>query len=113
MPNIKNVILMEGVLISGLIGAYQASLLVFALCVSLMAMIIIVRTKIWILALTTLFTIIWGMVGFEIGYFLHSLNTEIILATICLSLAAAVHMVFLDTNDFQSLKEKQAYRRDC
>jgi hypothetical protein len=112
MSNTKNVLFMEGVLISILASAYR-SFIALTLCLILVLGITLLRTKFWIMAFTTLLTIIWGLIGFITGYYFHSLSAELILVTICLSLATGIHMVYLNTDDFIALEKKQGKSRDC
>lgn len=112
MSNSKNVLLVEGVLISALAGANKSFSLI-ALCMVLILAISVLKTKFWVMLVTAIFTTIWGYIGFIVGDHFHSLSIELVLATICLSLATGFNMVFLNSNDFIALEKIKGKSRDC
>lgn len=112
MSNNKNFLLMEGILISALAGAYKSFSLI-ALCMALILGITILKTKFWIIVSTAIFTTIWGLIGFIVGNYFHSLSIELVLATICLSLATGFNMVYLNSNEFNTFEKIKGKSRDC
>lgn len=112
MSNSKNVLLVEGVLISALAGAYRSFSLI-ALCVALILGISVLKTKFWVMLFTAIFTTSWGLIGFIFGNYFHSLSIELVLATLCLSLATAFNMVYLCSNEYLTFEKIKGKSRDC
>jgi hypothetical protein len=112
MQNSKNVLLVEGVLISALVGAYKSFSLI-ALCMLLILGLTVAKTKFWIMLFTTIFTTLWGLIGFFAGNYFHSLSIELVLTTLCLALATGFNMVYLYSNEVTTFDKIRGKSRDC
>lgn len=112
MSNSKNVLLVEGVLISAVAGAFRSFSLI-ALCLALILGISVLKTKFWVMLFTTIFTTIWGLIGFIVGNYFHNLSIELVLATLCLALATAFNMVYLSSNEYIAFEKIKGKSRDC
>lgn len=110
--NTKNVLLIQGVLMSILAGAYK-SIAILILCLALIIGITIIKTKFWVITFAAVFTTIWGFIGFEIGYYFNSLGIELILATFFLSLVTGINMVYLSINDYIAPDKLKRSLKDC